>query len=54
MATSLRWAGLPESYEHDGAIRLSPSPSVSEIEAKKIPPLLRCKSLIDRVKNATS
>ena len=36
MATSLRWAGLPESCEHDGAIRLSPSPSVSEIEAKEV------------------
>ena len=36
MATSPRWAGLPKSCEYDGAIRLSSSPSVSEIEAKEV------------------
>ena len=53
VATSLCLAGLPKSCEHHGAIHLSLSPSASEIEAKFFSQILQCKSLVDRVKNAT-
>ena len=68
MKTPLLRARLPKSCEHDGAIRLSPSPSVSKIETKKILPrfaikisdrrvktqLLSCKSKIVKNDDATT